>query len=550
MDMSPPEEPVYADAWRRPPPDLVAAWHRDGLWTDDTVADRLGVAAAVWPDRILTVASESRPAEIRLTDFHHRAQRAAAGLRGIGVRPGDVVAVQAPSWLETWLAYSAAILAGAVVLPIVPIYGKAELAFILAEAKPAVIVTPVNWKGIDYPSRVRPLGLAATHVVFGEAAQDATISWTSLEAGEAFDLPCPNTDPDDVAVLIYTSGTTSRPKGAQHSHRSLLAELETAKAMSPDERRMLVAWPPGHVAGFLAYLGFAAQGVTTILLDSWNAAEAARLVEERKITSSAGTNFHLAGLLDAADDAGLALDSLSDFRAGGASIPADLVLRSDRRGISTYKSYGLTEHPSLAFGHPGDSALRRARTDGRISPGSQVRIIDDEGRDLPPGIAGEILCRGPETFVGYREPSLNDLAFLAGGWLRTGDVGVLSPDGYLTITDRAKDIIIRGGENISSREVEEYALLHPNIASAAAIGVPHETLGEKVGLFVTTRDGTEVTVAQIGEIFQDQGVARQKTPEAVFCVADLPRNATGKVLKHVLRAQLAKADTSATAVSP
>jgi acyl-CoA synthetase (AMP-forming)/AMP-acid ligase II len=522
----------------QPPPDLTRRWREEGWWTDDTVADQLHRAAASWPDRELVVASATRPATIRLAELHRRALAVAAGMRRLGVRPGDVVAVQTPAWLETWLAYSGAFLAGAVILPVVPIYGAAELGFILGEARPRLILTPSVWKGIDYEARIAELGLDARHVVIGEETPRTGLPWSELEAGGQ-DGELPRRRADDVAVLIYTSGTTSAPKGAQHSHRTLLAEIAVSgEGRKGGERRMLIAWPPGHVAGLLTYLRFTVEGISSVLMDGWNAEQAARLIEEHRITSSAGTTFHLTSLLDAADAAGLSLQSMVDYRAGGVTVPAELVTRCDRRGFATFRSYGLTEHPTVAYGHPEYPAHVRATTDGRASPGTEIRIVDDDGVEVAAGQPGEVVCRGPETFIGYRRPELNDTVFMPGGWLKTGDIGVLSAEGYLTITDRKKDIIIRGGENISSREVEEYALRDPNIVEAAAVGVPDPRLGERVGLFVITRDGGPATVERMSALFSRLGVTRQKTPEFVFCVEDLPRNAAGKVMKHVLRRQI------------
>ena len=216
-------------------------------------------------------------------------------------------------------------------------------------------------------------------------------------------------------------------------------------------------------------------------------------------------------------------------------VPAPLMERSAACGLVIFRSYGLSEHPTVSCGTASDPLTIRANTDGWVSPGTEVRIVDDDGADLPSGRSGEIWCRGPEAFAGYRQSRFDADAVAPGGWLKTGDIGVLTPDGLLTITDRKKDIIIRGGENIASREVEDHLLRHPAVADAAVVGVPDERLGERVGAFIVPRPGSGPTVADLGAFLSEIGVARQKAPEIVWLRESLPRNAAGKVMKHVLR---------------
>jgi non-ribosomal peptide synthetase component E (peptide arylation enzyme) len=212
--------------------------------------------------------------------------------------------------------------------------------------------------------------------------------------------------------------------------------------------------------------------------------------------------------------------------------------RAQRLGIVSWRTYGSTEHPVLSSGTPDDPAAKRHGTDGRVTDGNEVRLVDDEGVDVPPGAEGEIVARGPRQFAGYRDAALDAEAFLPGGWFRTGDIGRFDADGYLIITDRKKDIIIRGGENIASREVEDLLLLHPGIAEAAVCAAPDPLLGEQVCAFVVSRPGVRIDLDAVRAHFAGLGVARHKTPERVEPVTDLPRTATGKVKKTELRALL------------
>jgi acyl-CoA synthetase (AMP-forming)/AMP-acid ligase II len=521
------------------PAELRERWRAQGLLVDRTLAEAFVEAVRARPDVEVTVVSDNRPAHATLGEVFERAQRLAGGLRALGLGAGDVVAVQTPNWLETLLAHAAIALIGGVTLPIIHIYGSAELSFIVRQSGAKALITPDVWRGANYIERVAAVRAVAPdliHVVVGQAPAGA-VAWDDL-AAHAPDATVARRDPASVALLIYTSGTTSDPKGVQHSHQTLLAELLAAPDRAPDAVA-LSPWPPGHVAGVLALGRFWLFGRPTVLMEQWNAAEAARYIEAHRISSTAGTPFHLTSLLDAAEQMGLGLSSLTDYLAGATMIPPSLIARCDARGLKTYRSYGLSEHPTVSRGAPEDPLEKRLTTDGRLCPGVEVMIVDDDGQPVATGGEGEILSRGPERFLGYRDSALDAGVLLAGGWLRTGDIGRLDAEGYLAITDRKKDIIIRGGENIASREVEDILALMPGVKEAAVVGMPHPTLGEKVCAFIVADAGTDLGLEHVSAHFRARGVARQKTPERIILIDELPRNAAGKVLKPVLRARLA-----------
>jgi acyl-CoA synthetase (AMP-forming)/AMP-acid ligase II len=246
----------------------------------------------------------------------------------------------------------------------------------------------------------------------------------------------------------------------------------------------------------------------------------------------------LTTLLDLAERGEVDLSSLREYGVGGAGVPPKVVERAHQHGIAAFRAYGSSEHPTISGGSASDALDKRTHTDGRLLTGVEVRIVDDTLRDLPPGEQGEVLSRGPELFVGYRDPPLNDGVFLPGGWFRTGDVGTLDSEGYLIITDRRKDIIIRGGENLSSKEIEDVLAEHDEVADVAVVAAPDPVYGERVCAFVVLRPEATLSLADVRAHFSTAGIARHKTPERLEIVDSLPRTATGKARKAELRQRL------------
>jgi acyl-CoA synthetase (AMP-forming)/AMP-acid ligase II len=341
---------------------------------------------------------------------------------------------------------------------------------------------------------------------------------------------------DDLAMLVYTSGTNADPKGVKHSSATLLAELTTMAENASEHEAILSPWPPGHVAGALSMLRFLVQGVTFVAMDVWDAGHAAALVEKHKITTSSGTPFHLGGMMDAADASGTDLSSLQRYLVGAAPVPTSLVERSVARGLAVYHCYGSSEHPTVTSGTTDDPLDKRLNTEGRVITGSELSFVDDDGNEVAADTDGEICTRGPELFMGYFDESLNAAAFLPGGWYRTGDIGRLDEDGYLLITDRKKDIIIRGGETISSKEVEGVLLRHMAVSDVGVVAGADARMGEVVRACVVLKPGETLTLEDVRAHFAAYGIAKQKTPEHLSIMDALPRNALGKVLKHLLRA--------------
>ncbi len=524
---------------------LRERWYRAGVYTARTLADEMRAGAARFPSARMLFHSDEHPAAATLAEMHAKSLALAGALRALGLGPGDVVAIQVPNWLEGALIFQAAMILGVVTLPIIHIYGPAEVGFILRQSGARAFVCPERWRQIDYLARLERLDRGALprleHViVIGERAPAGALTWNALSQRASADFAPPRVAPDDVCMLVYTSGTTADPKGVQHTHNTLLAEVRGIRRHLEDASpgTSLAAFPAGHLAGVLGLARLYVHGSSTVLMDAWNADQAAELVERHRIASTSGTPFFLSGLLDAAERAGRELGSLSGYMIGAASVPPALVERAEKARVRTYRAYGSSEHPTLTSGSPDEPLEKRASTDGRLTDDNELRILDDHGNDLPIGEAGEIVSRGPELFVGYRDERLDLDAFLPGGWFRTGDVGALDADGFLTITDRKKDIIIRGGENISSKEVEDVLARHAAVQEAAVVAAPDARYGERVCAFVIARPGQALDLASVQRHFAAAGLAKQKTPERLELVDELPRTASGKVKKFELRARL------------
>lgn len=494
--------------------------------------EKMTVAAAQRPEALLTVASDIRPCETSLAEVVAAGQRMGTRMMTAGIAPGDIIGCMLPNWREWLVVAVAAAHAGAVMLPIVTIYGAQELGFILRQSGAKWLFTPDSFRNIEYSSVVADCGECSKlerHIVTGP-------EFDALEAEGPISDPV-MADPEELALLVFTSGTTADPKGVMHSARGLLAELETMRIMrgGSDDDAVISPWPPGHVAGALSMYRYLCQGSPLVLMDQWDAALAAKLVESHRVTSSSGTPFHLSGLMAAAEANDYDLSSLRQYLVGAAPVPPSLIEACQRQGLAVYHCYGSSEHPTVTSGVVDDPLDKQLHTEGRAIVGSEIRFVDDEGNEVPSGEEGEICSRGPELFMGYLDPALNESAFLPGGWYRSGDIGRLDAEGFLLITDRKKDIIIRGGENISSKEVEAVLLGLDGVTDAAVVAAPDERMGEVVRACLVLSPGTAMTLEDIRAHFASAGIARQKTPERLSIIDELPRNASGKVLKHKLR---------------
>jgi acyl-CoA synthetase (AMP-forming)/AMP-acid ligase II len=445
------------------------------------------------------------------------------------------VAVQLTNRLECAVAFEAVLMCGAVLVPIVHIYGPREVGFILTESQAKALIMPARFRSVSCLQRIGEFSSIPSlqHVVVVDAPPgDGFVSWSELGRGR-YKRPSPSAD--DVAVLIYTSGTTSAPKGVQHSHNSILAEQQTLPDLvTGDDVVQLITFPPGHIAGVGSLLRPLVSGSRALFMDGWDPAAAVDLIHRHRITATAGTPFHLEGLLDLGDT-GTKLATLREFLVGAAAVSEEQGRRAAAAGINTYRCYGSTEQPTITSARSYDAAPARMGTDGLPMRGVKVRVVGADGGVQPVGVDGEVVTQGPDQFIGYRDPAMDADAFTADGWFRTGDLGHLDTDGRLTITDRIKEVIIRGGETISSGQVEEVLNAHPAVAEGAVVAAPNPRYGDVVAAVVVLESGTALDLDGLRDHFAASGLARQKTPERLVIVEALPRTSMGKVRKAELR---------------
>ncbi len=548
--------------------ELQKRWYHEGYFGTATLADHMRDGAKAHPNERMIFHSAERPAESNLALMYERSSAVARGLCSLGLRPGDVLAIQVPNWLEGAITYQAAMQLGVLIVPIVHIYGPAEVGFILRQSKAKALVVPDRWRTIDYLERVAAIGKNEflEHLIVIQSESDGASSrplaespigtsfptvqihdWAALEHLRSEPLSPSNTCADDPCLLIYTSGTTAEPKGVLHTHNTLIAEVQSLNEVyiKGPQAVSMGSFPAGHIAGVLNLLRMFVLGMSSVILDQWDPVAAASLVEQHQVTQTSGAPFHLMSLIEAASANGNDLSSLQGFMVGAASVAPSLVEEAERAGIRAFRGYGSSEHPVISSGRPTmDSLHKRATTDGALTPGNEIRLVGEDDLDVGVGVDGEIVARGPEQFIGYNNPAHNVDAFMPGGWFRTGDIGRLDADGYLTITDRKKDVIIRGGENIASKEVEDLLALHPSVLEAAVVGKSDSRYGERVVAFLILRAGTSLDLAEVQRHFVALGVAKQKTPEFVEVVTELPRGMSGKVKKVELRARLTAASNS------
>jgi acyl-CoA synthetase (AMP-forming)/AMP-acid ligase II len=532
---------------RRVPPDLERAYFDGGWWTDETLGTMVARQLAAHPTATVAIWSRSRGWQGSYADIDGEARRLVTLLQDMDVRAGDAVAFQLPNWREAVVSFVALALGGYVLVPIVHIYGRKEVAFILEQSGAVAYLSPLAYGHVDYGAIVETAAPASLrlHVVVGDAGVSpsstglARIGWAaSAQRTPAIELP--SVQPDEVAVLAYTSGTTSDPKGVIHDHRTMLSELRHMEDYLTPGKPNLMGSPVTHATGMIgAVLGPLAMGQDIHLIDRWDPAHALEVMLEAGIGGGTGASVFLASLLEHPDFTPDHAALMVRVGLGGAPVPFTLAERAASHGIAIIRAYGSTEHPSTTGCRFDDSADRRHRTDGRALPGVELRLVDDDGADVPPGTPGEILSRGPDLCLGYTDPALTAAAFDDEGWYHSGDIGVLDEHGFLTITDRVKDIIIRGGENISAAEVEEALQTLPGVAEIAVVAAPDERLGEHACAIVRMLPGAApVALTDVTAHLSGVGLARQKWPEELRLVDDFPRTASGKIRKVELRAWL------------
>jgi len=469
---------------------------------------------------------DERDRRVTFAEFRARTERVAAGLLALGIGEGSPVTWQLPTRIESVLLSMALSRLGAVQNPILPIYREREVEAVLRETGARWLVVPGVFRGFDHIALARALQTRA-HGRFEILNADE-----ALPEDDPAALPPAPGDADAVRWIYSTSGTTAAPKCARHTDATLIAGgtgLAVALAATPDDVGS-IAFPYTHIGGPDYLVMMLLRGMSAVLLESFVPEQAIEVFRRHGVTLSGGsTAFYQAFLAEQRKQPGAKLlPSLRALAGGGAPKPPELFWQVRRElGIPILHGYGMTECPMIASGSPDDSDEQLANTDGRPVAGCEVRVVD-----------GEVRVRGPMLCRGYTDAALTAEAFDAGGFFRTGDLGQLRADGHVVLSGRSKELIIRKGENISPREIEDLLATHPSVAAVAVIGLPDAERGERVCAVVETRPGAgPLALGDVVAFCRKAGLMAQKIPERLEVVDALPRNATLKILKHELRAR-------------
>ena len=518
------------------------------LWGDMTIAQGAWQKAHERPDEVAIYLEGEAP--ITYGSIADEALRLVTGLQGLGLRQGDVISFQLPNWRESVVLDIAASAMGLVVNPVIPIYRDHELRFILQDARTRLIYIPEQIRSLEFPSMLASLQADLPHLehivtVRAEHEHAGTLRYENLVDNVPAELDSlPVIDPNSVKAILYTSGTTGTPKAVMHSHNTLARVIQNSLDFWEMDGSdvMLMPSPVTHITGYGS--GMVLPFVTPVksaLMPRWDADAAVEFIQQVGATASVGATPFLVELVDAARRHGTGLPSMRLFACGGAAVPPQVINQAYEvlDNCKAFRVYGSTEVPIITLGFVGAGQQQlAAETDGMIYA-YDVKIIDEDGRELPVGEDGEIAARGAGMMLGYANPQQNAEAHDSDGFFLTGDIGRRTADNAILITDRKKDIIIRGGENISAKDVEDVLHDHPDIREVAVVAMPHERLGEGVCAYIVPESaGSELDLRAVATFADQAALAKQKIPEHVEIVSELPRTASGKVRKDVLRRQI------------
>ena len=523
---------------------------RDGnLWLNKTIADCAWQKAADTPNEV-AIYLEDEPA-ITYGSIAEEARRLITGLQKLGMDKGDVISFQLPNWRESVVLDIAASAMGLIVNPVIPIYRDHELRFILKDAKTKLIYIPERIRSLEFPTMIAALkselpNLKHVVTVRAEADYPSMLRFEDLTDNPLVDIKTlPVVDPNSIKTILYTSGTTGHPKAVLHSHNTLSRVIQNSvDYWQMDEKDiMLMPSPVTHITGYGS--GMVLPFITPVksaLMARWDADAAVNFILRIGASASVGATPFLVELLAAAKRHNTGLPSMRLFSCGGASVPPQLIHQcyEELDNCRAFRVYGSTETPVITQGFVRDGEQKlAAETDGMIYA-YEVKIIDDQGKEVPQGCEGEIVARGAGMMLGYADAEQNAAAHDSEGYFYTGDIGVRTKDNAILITDRKKDIIIRGGENLSAKEIEDVLHGHPDIKEAAVVSMPHARLGEGVCAFIIpTSDQHSLDLKEVAAFTQKVGLAKQKIPEHIEIVDVLPRTLSGKVKKDILRKTIA-----------
>jgi acyl-CoA synthetase (AMP-forming)/AMP-acid ligase II len=535
-------------------PQEIDDYYRAGLWSTETFHDLLVRRVRENPDKVFATDGTR---SLTFRELFDAAQRLAVGLHRQGLRRGDIAAVQLPNWVEFIQVLTALSRLGVIMVPIMPIYRREDVSYVLSNAGIRAVFAPAAFSKFGYLDMY--LGLRQQHpelkivVARPDDAADGIIgsesgvfSLRELEADTDDDSAAQELDappgPDEPFVIVYTSGTTSRAKGCMHTFNTYCsgsrALVEAYGYMETDVQ--FGPSPIAHITGLVtSVLLPMLAGTATHLVAEWDPARGIEEIQRFGCTAAVTAPTFLHTLLSEYDPAHHDLSSLRLWTCGGAPIPAAVVERAAATlpNMKVLSLYGRSENLVTSTCSVTDDVSRALTSDGKAVPGSEVRIVDMDGNEVPRGEEGDIAYRGAAHMIEYlANPEETAALFTKDGFSKSGDLGTMTDDGYVRVTGRTKYIPIRGGMNISVREIEEHLAYHPALKAFSVVGMPDERLGEKVCCFVVTAPGHDTpTVEGLREFLLAEGMPIQKTPEHVVAVDALPMTATGKVVKHELR---------------
>ncbi|HDJ8921246.1 TPA: medium-chain fatty-acid--CoA ligase [Escherichia coli] len=520
-----------------------AAYRQQGLWGDASLADYWQQTARAMPDKIAVV--DNHGASYNYSALDHAASCLANWMLAKGIESGDRIAFQLPGWCEFTVIYLACLKIGAVSVPLLPSWREAELVWVLNKCQAKMFFAPTLFKQTRPVDLILPLQnqLPQLQQIVGVDKLAPATSSLSLSQIIADNTPLTTaitTHGDELAAVLFTSGTEGLPKGVMLTHNNILASERAYCA------RLNLTWqdvfmmpaPLGHATGFLH--GVTAPfliGARSVLLDIFTPDACLALLEQQRCTCMLGATPFVYDLLNVLEKQPADLSALRFFLCGGTTIPKKVARECQQLGIKLLSVYGSTESSPHAVVNLDDPLSRFMHTDGYAAAGVEIKVVDDARKTLPPGCEGEEASRGPNVFMGYfDEPELTASALDEEGWYYSGDLCRMDEAGYIKITGRKKDIIVRGGENISSREVEDILLQHPKIHDACVVAMPDERLGERSCAYVVLKaPHHSLSLEEVVAFFSRKRVAKYKYPEHIVVIEKLPRTASGKIQKFLLR---------------
>ncbi|HBD0114938.1 TPA: medium-chain fatty-acid--CoA ligase [Escherichia coli] len=520
-----------------------AAYRQQGLWGDASLADYWQQTARAMPDKIAVV--DNHGASYTYSALDHAASCLANWMLAKGIESGDRIAFQLPGWCEFTVIYLACLKIGAVSVPLLPSWREAELVWVLNKCQAKMFFAPTLFKQTRPVDLILPLQnqLPQLQQIVGVDKLAPATSSLSLSQIIADNTPLTTaitTHGDELAAVLFTSGTEGLPKGVMLTHNNILASERAYCA------RLNLTWqdvfmmpaPLGHATGFLH--GVTAPfliGARSVLLDIFTPDACLALLEQQRCTCMLGATPFVYDLLNLLEKQPADLSALRFFLCGGTTIPKKVARECQQRGIKLLSVYGSTESSPHAVVNLDDPLSRFMHTDGYAAAGVEIKVVDDARKTLPPGCEGEEASRGPNVFMGYfDEPELTARALDEEGWYYSGDLCRMDEAGYIKITGRKKDIIVRGGGNISSREVEDILLQHPKIHDACVVAMPDERLGERSCAYVVLKaPHHSLSLEEVVAFFSRKRVAKYKYPEHIVVIEKLPRTASGKIQKFLLR---------------